>query len=152
MLAFVMLWAYLSVSQLLIIWSANLPEVITWYATRLEGTWAILGVAVLLFHFAVPFLLLLWRVTKRHPKLLGRVAVGLIVMRFVELYWLIQPAFHGGPDFSWLWLDVGAWLAVGGLWVTFFLRELRKRQLLPWNDPRLPREFREASEAASAAR
>lgn len=143
MLAFVMLWAYMSVSQLLIIWSANLPEEIPWYVKRLEGPWAYLGGAVLVFHFAVPFLLLLWRVTKRHPKMLIRVAIGLMAMRFVELYWLIQPAFENGTShFAWIWLDAGAWLAIGGLWISFFLRELAKRPLLPEHDPRFPEEFR----------
>ncbi len=142
MLAFVMLWAYLSVSQLLIIWSANLPEVNPFYVVRFRTPWAEIGLFLLLFHFAIPFLLLLWRVTKRHPKLLLRVALALMGVRLVELFWVVMPSFDAqGPQWAWLWLTGSCWLAVGGLWVALFLRELKQRRLIPVHDPRLPEEF-----------
>ncbi|HSR52959.1 MAG TPA: hypothetical protein VLV83_19225 [Acidobacteriota bacterium] len=145
MLAFVMLWAYLSVSQLLIIWSANLPEVNPWYVTRFQDPWATMGFIILIFHFAVPFLLLLWRSTKRRPNLLRNVALGLIFMRLVELFWVIKPSMDPSAEASFaplsLATDLVTWAALGGLWIYLFLAQLKKRSLLPVNDPRLPHEF-----------
>ena len=66
LLAFVMLWAYFSFSQFLIIWSGNLPQEITWYMHRTQTSWRYVGTALIAFHFAVPFLLLLSRTVKRH--------------------------------------------------------------------------------------
>src|SRR5258707_15718609 len=73
LLAFVMLWAYFGFSQLLIIWSGNLPEEITFYRSRLYGGWGVVAVIVLVFHFFVPFFLLLSRDVKRNAKVqIGR--------------------------------------------------------------------------------
>lgn len=93
-LAFVLLWTYTSFSQLLIIWSANLPEEITWYMTRLHGGWRILGVLLMIFHFGVPFLLLISSQLKAKVRVLTAIACGLIVMRLVDLYWITAPALH----------------------------------------------------------
>ena len=104
MLACVMLWAYTSFSQLLIIWSANLPEEITWYITRLEGGWQYVGYGLLVFHFAVPFLFLISSTMKSKTKLLATIAAGLVFMRLVDLYWITAPTFtkvhaEKGPSF-----------------------------------------------------
>ena len=92
MLTFVMLWAYTSFSQFLIIWSGNLPDENPWYHPPVGGGWQWIGLILVLFHFAVPFLLLLSRYVKRRTRLLGGIAVGMIVMRFVDIYWNVQPA------------------------------------------------------------
>lgn len=135
-LAFVMLWAYFSFSQFLIIWSGNLPEEATWYVTRLEHGWGWIALALVLFHFALPFVLLLSRDLKRHARLLVGVAVLMLVMRLVDLYWQVEPAFHEGTfAFSWMYLVTP--VAIGGLWLWWFLWELKKRPLLPLNDPYL---------------
>ena len=89
-----MLWAYLSFSQFLIIWSGNLPEEIPWYIKRMQGTWGFIAIALVVGHFFLPFFLLLSRNIKRHPNLLSRVAVVVIVMRLVDLIWLVEPAFE----------------------------------------------------------
>ena len=133
LLAFIMLWAYFALSQFLIIWSANLPEETPWYLTRRSGAWQILAVALILFHFAVPFVLLLSRTLKRSPAMLSSVVLGLLFMRYVDLYWLVAPAFQG-KSFSPHWLDFATMLAMGGLWVAFFVRLLRPHPLLPLND------------------
>src|SRR4051794_9897721 len=91
MLAFVMLWAYFSFSQYLIIWSGNLPAEIAWYMHRLETGWRVVGIALIAGHFAAPFVVLLSRHVKRHPNLLLRVAVGVLLMRLVDLFWLVAP-------------------------------------------------------------
>lgn len=151
MLAFVLLWAYISVSQLLIIWSANLPEVNPWYVVRFDGAWGWIGSGLILLHFAVPFFLLLFRTTKRNPRLLVKVAWSLAALRLVELFWLIKPSFTPeGPELSWLWLDLAVWLAIGGLWMKLFAWQLKQRPLLPVNDPRLPGEFAAAIDQKAA--
>jgi hypothetical protein len=135
LLAFVMLWAYFGFSQLLIIWSGNLPEEITFYRSRLYGGWGVVSVIVLVFHFFVPFFLLLSRDAKRNARILPKIALWLIVMRFVDLFWLTRPEFTANalPN----WLDLAAPLAVGGLWLFFFAFNLKQLPLLPLGDPKL---------------
>jgi hypothetical protein len=135
LLAFVMLWAYFSFSQLLIIWSGNQPEEISFYRSRLYGGWGAVAVLVLIFHFFVPFFLLLSRDLKRNPKLLPRVAIWLIVMRFVDLFWMTRPEFTSSALPS-VW-DFAAVLALVGLWVCVFAWQLKQRPLLPLGDPKL---------------
>jgi hypothetical protein len=135
LLAFVMLWAYFSFSQLLIIWSGNQPEEISFYRTRLYGGWGVVAVIVLIFHFFVPFFLLLSRDLKRNPKLLPRVALWLIFMRFVDLFWTTRPEFTSSAIPS-VW-DLAAALALGGLWLCVFAWQLKQRPLLPIGDPKL---------------
>lgn len=136
MLAFTMLWAYFAFSQFLIIWAGNLPEEIPWYLNRLEGGWQFFGVAIILFHFALPFATLLSRDLKRRASLLAKVAAFMLLMRFVDMYWTITPAFSP-KDFAPHWLDLVAFLGVGGLWIATFVRQLQKRPLLPLQDPEL---------------
>ncbi len=140
MFAFVLLWAYVSFSQFLIIWSGNLPEEIPWYLHRLHGGWQWLSLALVVFHFALPFVLLLSRKTKRRVELLVKVAVGMIVMRFLDLFWLIAPSFHT-EAFALHWLDVAAPVGIGGLWIAYFVRQLKDRPLLPLRDPRVEIAF-----------
>ena len=136
MLALVMLWAYFSFSQFLIIWSGNLPEEIPWYVHRTKGGWQWVGMALVVFHFVVPFLLLLSRDLKRNSGRLATVAMAVIVMRFVDLFWLIAPEFHH-DGVSLHILDLAAPIGIGGLWLAFFSHQLRTRPLLPVNDPYL---------------
>jgi len=136
MLAFLMLWGYFSISQLIIIWSANLPEEITWYVARLRGAWGKVGLVLVLAHFALPFALLLSRTVKTTARYLRAVALAVLVMRWVDLYWQAGPVFH--PEGVRLhWLDLATVLALGGLWVALFVHELGRRPLLPLGDPAL---------------
>jgi len=135
LLAFVMLWAYFSFSQLLIIWSGNSPEEISFYRSRLYGEWVYVSVIILIFHFFVPFFLLLSRDLKRNPSLLPKVAMWLIFMRFVDIYWLTRPEFTPSAIPS-LW-DLAAGLGLIGLWFFVFAWQLQKMPLLPLGDPKL---------------
>lgn len=135
LLAFVMLWAYFGFSQLLIIWSGNLPEEITFYRSRLYGGWGVVAVIVLVFHFFVPFFLLLSRDLKRNARLLPKVALWLIFMRLVDLFWLTRPEFTSNAMPN--WLDIAAPLALGGLWLYFFAFNLKRQPLLPLGEPKL---------------
>jgi hypothetical protein len=142
MFAFMVLWAYLSFSQFIIIWSGNLPEEIPWYVSRLRGGWGWVALALVIFHFAVPFVLLLMRGIKRREARLFRVCVLLIAIRLVDVYWITEPAFYG-QRIRINWMDFVTPLAVGGLWLAVFFKELNSRPLVPVGDPRLqgaPRE------------
>ncbi len=135
LLAFVMLWAYFDFSQLLIIWSGNLPEEISFYRTRLYGGWGAVAVLVLVFHFFVPFFLLLSQDVKRNAKVLPKIALWLIFMRLVDLFWMTRPEFTARALPS--WLDIVLPLALGGLWLGLFAFNLRQYPLLPIGDPNL---------------
>ena len=133
-LAFVMLWAYFSFSQYLIIWAGNLPQEISWYVSRLQTGWRFIGAALVLFHFVVPFVLLLSRTMKREAHLIIVVAIAILLSRLLDLFWLIAPEFHThGIAVS--WLDVMLPLALGAIWLGAFIWQLRGRTILPMHDP-----------------
>ncbi len=134
LLALVMLWSYFAFSQFLIIWSGNLPEEIGWYLPRIHGAWGAIALAVIVLHFAFPFLFLLSRSLKRHAGKLVIVAVLILVMRLIDLFWMIEPNFSGG-EFHFSWMDLVAPIAMGGLWLGVFARALTQRALIPINDP-----------------
>jgi len=141
MFAFVMVWAYFNFSQWLIIWAGNLPEEIPWYVRRLHGGWENVGLFLVVFHFAVPFALLLSRQLKREARTLVRLASWLIFMRLVDIFWHIEPASHPGFHLSWLHFTVIA--GMGGLWMAYFFNNLRGRPLLVLNAPQTLRLFEE---------
>jgi len=137
LLAFVMLYAYVNFSQFLIIWAGNLAEEIPWYVRRLHGGGQFVALLIVLFHFALPFLLLLSRDLKRKASTLAKVAGVLFLLRLVDLYWLVAPDRHHDGGFHLSWMDVVAPVAVGGIWLYWFARELRVRPLLPQHEPDL---------------
>jgi hypothetical protein len=135
LLAFVMLWAYLSFSQFIIIWAGNLKNEAPWYMTRAFGGWALVAVFLILLHFAVPFLLLLQRPMKRNLGALSMISGMLIVLSSLDVYWLIMPSFDSdGPHLH--ATDFLALIGIGGLWVGTFFWQLRKWPMLPQHDPR----------------
>ncbi len=139
LLAFTMLWAYLNFSQFLIIWSGNLPEEIPWYIERMHGGWGVVAIALVIGHFALPFMLLLSQDVKKGPWL-ARVAIFILVMRLVDTIWLVGPTFaHEG--FPIHWMDVAIPAGLIGIWLFFFTRSLRTRALMPLNDPFLKEAF-----------
>jgi hypothetical protein len=139
MFAFTVLWAYMSFSQYLIIWSGNLPEEIVWYLHRMQPGWIPLGVILVVFHFAAPFFLLLIRGIKRNPGLVSKVAMLVIFARLIDVYWLVSPETpnHGAIP-SWMDLVIPATLIA--LFVGLYMQQLRQRPVLPLNDP----QFEEA--------
>ncbi|MEP6945506.1 MAG: hypothetical protein ABJA02_06270 [Acidobacteriota bacterium] len=142
MLALTMVWAYFNFSQFLVIWSGNLPEETSWYLSRMRNGWGYIGVFLILFHFAFPFLVLLQQDFKRHAKWLAWLGVVILAMRLVDVYYQIGAAPRiaaGYEDASFLyalsWMDFVAPVAIGGLWMWWFLGELVKRPLVPFQDP-----------------
>jgi hypothetical protein len=137
LLAFVMLWAYFSLSQFLITWSANLPEEIPWYLRRLQGGWQFIGIGLVIFQFVIPFVILLSREIKRKARALAMLALGIICVRFLDLFWMIAPAFN--PDvLSVHWLDLATLVGIGGIWLSAFIWQLRGHSLVAIHDPSLP--------------
>jgi hypothetical protein len=132
MLAFIMVWAYFSFSQWLIIWAGNLPEEITWYLRRLNGGWGWVGLFLVLFHFAVPFVFLLSRSLKRDVTRLVWVAVWMMLMRYVDLFWIIEPNYS--TIFAVSLADIVVPIAMGGLWLAYFFRNLASIPLVPAYD------------------
>ena len=132
MLVFTMVWAYFSFSQLLIIWAGNLPDEITWYVRRFNGGWQYMGLALAAFQFAVPFLFLLSRPFKRDIRRLVWLAVWILLMRYVDLFWIIEPNFSHTLTLT--WLDIVVPVAIGGLWMAYFFRNLNSLPLLPAYD------------------
>ncbi len=141
-LTFTVLWAYLSFSQFLIIWAGNLPDETPWYVRRLAGGWSAIAVFLIIFHFCVPFVLLLQREAKRRARLLMALCAAMLIVRMVDVYWIIAPSFYG-DGIHVQWTDFAALLAVGGIWLGLYFWQLRKQPLAPLGDRRLegaPRE------------
>jgi len=132
MLTFIMVWAYFSFSQWLIIWAGNLPEEITWYTKRLSGGWGWIGLFLVLFHFAVPFAILLSRPFKRDVTKLVWLAMWLMLMRYLDLFCVIEPNFS--KTITVTWADIIVPVAMGGLWLAYFCRNLSSMPLVPAYD------------------
>jgi hypothetical protein len=151
LLAFTMLWGYVNFSQFLITWSGNLSEETPFYVHRFHGAWGSVAVVLLVFHFGLPFALLLSRPLKRNARALAGVAAFMLLMQIVDLFWLIGPdlATHGegAPPLRVHWMDAAGLLAIGGLWLALFARQALSAALLPAGEPELL-ELRGASAEA----
>jgi hypothetical protein len=142
MLAFTMLWAYLSFSQFLIIWSGNIKDEIPWYMTRAFGSWGKLAVVLIVLHFGLPFLLLLQRNIKRRVQRLSLVAAMMLVLSMVDVYWLMVPAYEkDGPHLGSLVWDIFYLVVIGIIWIATYFWQLGKMPLLPLHDPRFEGEL-----------
>jgi hypothetical protein len=145
LLAMVMLYAYFAFSQFLITWSGNLPEEIPFYLRRLRGGWQVAGLMVILFHFALPFVLLLSRQLKREPTRLRRVAVLMLFMRAFDLVFLFAPSVHqggegvfGARDLLTSFVPMLTMTAgLGGIWLWYYFGQLQSRPLVPLGAPDL---------------
>jgi len=136
LLTFVMLWAYLEFSQFLIIWGGNLSEEIPWYLRRMQGTWGRIGLLLVLLNFALPFFLLLFRDVKRRKGSLLLVAGLVLLMRVVDMYWMVLPAFGGG-NVHLTWMNLLLPFGLGGIWLAYFGWQLQQMPILPVHDPRM---------------
>jgi hypothetical protein len=136
LLTFVMVWAYVSFSQLLITWAGNLPREIPFYLPRMQSSWRWIGVLLIVLHFALPFALLLSRDLKRRAVSLAALAGLVIVMRVLDLFWLVAPEFRR-QGLRVDWFDPVTVIGVCGVWVALFIRELKARPMLPLRDPHL---------------
>jgi hypothetical protein len=131
-LAFTMVWAYFNFSQWLIIWAGNLPSEITFYLRRINGGWGSIGLFLALFGFVVPFAMLLSRPFKRDIRRLVWLAVWMLVIRYLDLFWIIEPNFS--KTIALTLADVVVPIAIGGIWLWYFFRNLGSLPLLPAYD------------------
>ncbi len=136
MLTFTMLWAYFNFSQFLIIWNGNLPPTAGYYTARSAQNWNWVGCVLIIGQFFIPFLMLLSPRTKRYPLNLARVAAWLLLMRLIDLYYMVTPMYRTTGPMP-FWGDIVALIAVGGLWVTVFCHEVKQAPLYPAHDRRL---------------
>jgi hypothetical protein len=142
-LATVMLWAYMAFSQYLITFSGNTVEEAPWYVAHNRNGWLYISATLIAFHFALPFwVLLTGSKIKRDPKKLGWVALFIVVMRFVDLFWIIAPSFR--PSISFSFADFGAPLFIGGIWLFCWAWQLKGKKVVPIHDPRLEPYLQEA--------
>ena len=142
LLAFVMVWTYFQLSQFLIMWGANLPEEVGWYLVRNHGGWNVLTLFLFLFHFAIPFGLLLSRTRKRKPMAIAGVATMLWFMRYVDVFWWISPSFS--PTFFFHPLHVTTFLGIGGVWVWRYIGNLTAHPVIAIHDPVVASELEHA--------
>jgi hypothetical protein len=136
MFAFTIFWTYLSVSQLIIVWPANLPQEIQWYLVRVRGGWTVIAALIAFVMFLIPFLGLLSQDRKRDPKRLMRVAAWILAARVIDTFWIVVPTFRT-KGFAIYWTDFAAFIGIGGIWVFLFIGHLRRRPLLPLHDTRV---------------
>ncbi len=137
LLAFTAFWAYIALSQYLLIWVANVPEEAPWYLLRNATGWRGVGLFLVFFHFIVPFFLLLSRSLKRSPRGLAVMSIWILVVHYVDVYWVVMPRLHpDGPRPS--LVDLAAWAGIGAAALAFGLWRLRGRHPVPVRDPFLP--------------
>jgi hypothetical protein len=141
MFAFTVFWAYISFSQFLLIWIANIPEEGAWYVVRMRGAWTPVGILVAVCQFAIPFIVLLSRDIKYSPRALTVIAVWILAAHYLDLYWLCMPALSPNAVPA-QWTDLTAFLGVGGLTVAFMIFRLRGKYTVPVKDPYLADSLR----------
>ena len=141
-LAFVMLWAYTAFSQFLLIWYGNLKEETPYYIKRSHGAWGVMAAMLIIFHFFLPFFMLLMRSIKDRPSTIAVVTIILLVMRYIEIYWLVGPAFHG-EHFHYSWISAVAFVAIGGIWFWFLVQQLKGQTIIPIHETWVDEAIRE---------
>ncbi len=133
---FVIFWGYIGFSQYFLIWYANIPEETIWYLYRWEGSWKIITMVIVFGHFLIPFIALMPRFVKRNLGSLSFFAFWILIMHWIDIYWLVIPNLHHhGAQFS--WMDLTATLGIGGIFFWYFLHKYYKHALVPVGDPRL---------------
>lgn len=133
---FTVFYAYIAFSQYFLLYYANIPEATIWFYDRFQGSWGVFAMSMLIGRFAIPFLLLLSKPAKSNLKLLGGLSMLIIVLHFMEIYWIIMPILHE-PGMNFHWLDVATLLGLVGVAAGLFFNQLKKHDLVPKNDPKL---------------
>lgn len=128
LLTLVVFWAYISFAQFLIIWMGNTQEEVIWYIRRTRGGWGAIAIILILFHFFLPFFLLVSRENKSRIRILAAVSAGILFLRMVDVFWIVSPS--GQMDFHVSWLDIAAAVGIGGIWITVFIGQLKGKPLL----------------------
>jgi hypothetical protein len=136
MFGFIVFWAYMGFSQYLLIWYTNIPEETVWFYHRWYSGWRWVSLLMIFGHFVLPFVVLITRAAKRNLISLGSMAVWILLMRFVDLHWLVFPSlYEHGPHLS--WMDVTSMIGIGGIFVWYFWRQYSAHPAIPIGDPSL---------------
>ncbi|MGE5602545.1 MAG: hypothetical protein ACM30E_05815 [Nitrososphaerales archaeon] len=150
MLAFLMLWAYMSISQVILFYAGNLPEETIWYVRRTAGGWTLAALAVAVLGFIIPFSFLIIRGAKRNPRILAAVCVVILASQFLHWYWVVQPTFNSNTFIAAI-MTVVLGAIIGGLWLVVFAWQFGKAPEVSPVEPKLI-AAREEHEAALAER
>ncbi len=133
---FVVFWSYIAFSQYFLIWYANIPEETVWFTHRWVGSWKIISVFLVIGQFIIPFFILMIRAMKRNLLMLTVMASWMLIMHYVDMYWLVMPTLHHeGARLS--WMDATTFIGIGGIFVWLFLHQLARHSLVPFKDPNL---------------
>lgn len=136
MFAFTIFWTYTNFSQYFLIWYGNIPEETIWYADRWVGSWVTISMIVLFGHFVFPFIGLITRGSKRTLGWVGFMAIWLIAMHYIEMYWLVYPGYSE-PGASFSWQEPVTLLGIGGIFVWRIWANLTAQATVPVCDPKL---------------
>ena len=133
---FIIFWAYMAFSQYFLIWYANIPEENFWYLYRWDNSWEPVGMVIIFGHFVIPFIALITRWAKRSLVFLPLMVAWILVMRWVDLYWIVMPTHHReGIHFS--WMDITTLIGIGGIFIFFFFKHFTSNPVVPVKDPAL---------------
>ncbi|MCP4632333.1 MAG: hypothetical protein GY855_05360, partial [candidate division Zixibacteria bacterium] len=139
--AFIIFWAYMAFSQYFLIWYGNIPEETVWFLHRWNGSWKNITLLIVFGHFIIPFFLLFPQGIKRNPVLLSIMAVWILIMHWVDLFWLVMPSFqHHGFHIS--WIDLTTMIGIGGAFIWLFMKYLISQPLISIKDPRLNKSIK----------
>lgn len=144
MLAFTMLWAYTAFSQFLLVWYGNIKEETPYYLKRMQGGWGFMAAALIVFHFFLPFFMLLMRAIKDRPRTIAVVTVLMLFMRFVDINWLVTPSLYG-HHFHFSWITLFAFLGIGGLWLAAWIWQLKGQTIIPIHESWVDEAIREGA-------
>jgi hypothetical protein len=136
LLAFTVFWAYIAFSQYMLIWYSNIPEETIFYIQRNQGSWFWLSILLVVGHFVIPFILLLFQITKRKSHILAGIAAWILLMHAADHYWIILPRKHPQGIFIHI-MDITAWIGMAALFLAFLIRRISSAPLIPVRDPRL---------------
>ena len=134
---FIVFWAYLGGAQYFFIWYANIPEETVWFLHRWIGSWKTVSLLLILGHFLIPFISLVFFNTKRNRKILVFFAVWIFVFHYVDMYWLIGPVLHHESAHL-SWIDLTTFIGIGGIFIALFWNRFTANAIVPVNDPNLP--------------
>ena len=144
LLTFVMFFAYVQFSEFLLIWYANLHSEIPYYLARITGVWGAIGICIIVFHFFLPFFMLLVRRIKDNPQTIGLVTVIVLVMRYVAIYWLIEPSWSGAQFHYSIW-SLTSLVGIGGVWLWAFINQLKGQTIIPIHETWVDEAIREGA-------
>ena len=138
--AFIVFWGYMAFSQYFLIWYGNMPEETMWFLNRWEGGWKTITLFIVFGHFVIPFFILFPRGPKRNRVVLTIMSIWILIMHWVDIYWLVMPSLHSeSPHIS--WMDITTCMAIGGMFIWLICRKMNSGPLLPINDPRLTKSM-----------